>query len=185
MLPQPYDETANISSPLYSDVHEWLSVGITDHEVVYLVFISFVGSTRSPVDKCEECHLNDEVVNCSEFHQSRSILINGAATLSSHGSFVVGYLFQPYHSHPPIIIVISCLGISSNSIRNWSVFSFLYRCYLWTHWSVSLTAWSWWVCRWQVSTPSSISLYPSREWRPHPPGVSCHLFLNITPSPLY
>lgn len=92
----------------------------------------------------------------------------------------------------PITIVILCLGISSNSIRNWPVFSFLYRCYLWTHktvwswyWSVSFPAWSWWVCCWQVSTPSYISLYPSREWQQHPHGVSCHLFLNITLSPLY
>lgn len=91
-----------------------------------------------------------------------------------------------------ITIVILCLGISSNSIRNWPVFSFLYRCYLWTYktvwslyWSVSFPAWSWWVCCWEVSTPSYISLYPSREWRQHPHGVSCHLFLNITLSPLY
>ena len=69
--------TANVSSPLHSDVRERTPPGTVDHEVVYLVCIPFVG--RLPGQLCEyHCVKRVSLRRqgrkfCAEFHQPRSI----------------------------------------------------------------------------------------------------------------
>ena len=96
--------TANVSSPLLSDLHKWPLPGTVDHEVVYLFFIPFVG--RLPCQLVDifvwkECSSDEEVVNCAEFHQPLSILINGTTALSSYGSLVVGVISSNLCIHVP------------------------------------------------------------------------------------
>ena len=69
--------------------------------MAYFPFVGRVPSHLVDIAVWKERPSDDEVVICAEFHQSLSILINGATALSFHGSLVLGVISSNLCSHVP------------------------------------------------------------------------------------